>query len=245
MDNKTIEIACQAAGEISLSLLKTLQGDLKILAKEDYERLKYEILRDGFSFPIAVWTDADSGNIYILDGHQRVKTLEKMRGEGYSIPQIPVVFVEAQDINQAKHKLLAAASQYGQVKADGLTEFLKDTTFNVEDILGSFRFADLDLQDFVTTHLSEPQADVLDLSNEIIGHMHTPNQPPPDVVDTPESEVVDHAGQVRMVQLFLDGNTHPEFMQKIAQLQNLHKTSNLTETVMEVVRAAYSAIESN
>lgn len=244
MASKTIQITCQGAGTIAIGLLKALQGDLKILAKEDYERLKSELLLDGFSFPVAVWEDPSSGNLYILDGHQRVKTLQKMAEEGYSIPQIPIVTVQASDISQAKHKLLAAASQYGQMRTDGLKEFLKDTDFNAEDLLGSFRFADLDLHDFVQSLLDNGQ-DVLDVDNVVIGGDTVIAMPQSGSVSTndPVTAPMDNADQVRMVQLFLNGKTQPEFLNMIVRLQAFHKTANLTETVMEVMRAAYSDIE--
>ncbi len=239
--SKTITIACQGAGELSLTALNPFQGELKTLSKDDYERLKHEILEDGFSFPMAVWQDELINKMYILDGHQRYTTLVRMRDEeGYSIPQIPVVFVEASSAEQAKHKLLAAASQYGKVGEEGLMAFLKDVNFNAEDLISSFRFPEIDLQQFVAHQLSISQPDPLDIGQVVIGS-ENPSLPVIESQQTIESAT--NPNQIRMVQLFLDGKTQPEFLQKIAVLQKKFETKNLTETVLQVIREAYSSLQ--
>jgi hypothetical protein len=42
---------------------------------------------------------------------------------GYSIPEIPVVYVEAKDRAEAKELLLKCISQYGTVTSEGFAEF--------------------------------------------------------------------------------------------------------------------------
>lgn len=119
-----IKIKCKGAGELSINLLTPLQGDLKTLSDENYSRLKQEIITDGFSFPIAVYENPDDSKIYVLDGHQRLETLHRMKDEGFIIPQIPINFVDAENLNHAKKKLLAAASQYGQYDQQGAQDFI-------------------------------------------------------------------------------------------------------------------------
>lgn len=120
---KTIKIATHLKDRLSIELLKPLQGELKILTDENYKKLKAEIIEDGFSFAIHVWEDEKANKIYILDGHQRHETLKRMKAEGYKIPEVPVVFVEADDLEHAKRKLAAAASQYGTFNQDGAEQF--------------------------------------------------------------------------------------------------------------------------
>lgn len=126
-----IKIAVATKDTLSIDLLTPLQGDLKTLSDVNYKKLRDEILEDGFSFALHVWEDVTSANIYILDGHQRYQTLQKMRREKYSIPEIPVVFVEADDIDHAKRKVLAGTSQYGEFNQEGAEKFFK--TFNSFD----------------------------------------------------------------------------------------------------------------
>lgn len=134
MAKKSVQIKCQGAGNLGINFLTPLQGGLKKISKENLEKLKTEIVTDGFSFPIAVWENPSDAQIYILDGHQRYSALLSLRDDGYKIPEIPIVFVQAESYEQAKHKLLAAASQYGKINEDGLMEFLKDVNFDIDEL---------------------------------------------------------------------------------------------------------------
>ena len=154
-DKKTIKIACKGSGEISISLLTPLQGNLKTISKENLDKLKNEIITDGYSFPICIWEDPDKNKLFILDGHQRFAALNALKKDGYSIPEIPIVMVEADSYEQAKHKLLAAASQYGKPNLDGLQEFLADVSFDLPDLVASF---DLSLDfDKLSFDMTEPK----------------------------------------------------------------------------------------
>jgi hypothetical protein len=100
------------------------------------------ILEKGFIAPIFVWDDA--GEYRLLDGHQRLKTLLWMREKGWDIPMLPVDIIEADDEQDAKKKLLAITSQYGEFTTDGYAEFITD--IEVEDSIrlvdGDFMYAD-------------------------------------------------------------------------------------------------------
>lgn len=120
---------CTVDKTLPLDYLKVLQGSLKTLLPENYEKLKKSVLKHGFIYPIFVWENIEDAQIYILDGTQRYTALNKMKEEGYSIPQIPVVFIEAENMIDAKEKLLSAATQYGIFDEQGTIEFMKDLDF--------------------------------------------------------------------------------------------------------------------
>lgn len=120
-----IKLAINTKDVLGVSLLEALQGNLKVLPDENYQKLKKEMLKDGFSFAVHVWEDKSAGKIFILDGHQRVAALKRASSEGIKIPQVPVVFVEADDVNHAKRKVLAAASQYGKFDQSGAEQFIQ------------------------------------------------------------------------------------------------------------------------
>lgn len=141
-----IDIKCQGSHSLALDDLTVLQGELKSLSTVNYNKLKKEILELGFSSPIHVWVNNDVN--YILDGTQRCRTLRKMVEEGYGVPALPVVSVEARDINEAKRKVLALTSQYGKIEGDGLYEFLNDTDISITDIEESFHFPELNIEKF-------------------------------------------------------------------------------------------------
>ena len=119
-----IKVKVKTKDVLSISYLNRLQGDLKILTDENYKKLKNEILTEGFCFAIHVWENKEDAKIYILDGTQRLETLTRMKDEGYKIPQIPVVFIEADNINDAKKILLGGASQYGEYNQKGAEDFI-------------------------------------------------------------------------------------------------------------------------
>lgn len=141
-----INIKCEGSNNLRLDELSVLQGELKSLSKQNYQKLKKEILELGFSSPIHYWHDGDKN--WILDGTQRYKTLNQMQQDGFTIPALPVVKVEAKDVNEAKKKILALTSQYGKIEGDGLYEFMVGTDLTVDEIEDSFVFPELNLKNF-------------------------------------------------------------------------------------------------
>ena len=142
---QTITIACEGAQAVPLEKLEPLQGDLKDLSEENYKKLRREILERGFSEPISVWKH--KGKLKILNGHQRVRALSVMRGEGYEIPPLPVSIIHAKDEREAKMKVLALTSQYGNMTGQGLYEFLTKGGIAPQE-LETFHFPEIDFKDF-------------------------------------------------------------------------------------------------
>jgi len=139
---ETIKVTVNTKERLAIHLLDNLQGSLKLLSDTNYNKLKNEILKDGFSFVVHVYEDNESAKIYIIDGHQRIETLRKMKIEGYIIPEIPIAFVQADNLDHAKRKVLAAASQYGSLNQNGAGRVLRS-------------IADMDLN-FLNDNISMP-----------------------------------------------------------------------------------------
>ena len=102
---KKIEIKCSGSEYVSFKDLTYFQGNLKKLSKKNLEKLKVQIINNGFIAPVFIWKNGDVNNI--LDGHGRSKALESLSLDGYEVPLIPVVYIEASDIADARKKLLA------------------------------------------------------------------------------------------------------------------------------------------
>ena len=143
---KKIEFKCDDLPMVKIDDLKEFQGNLKELSKKNYEKLKGEILETGFAFAFNVWADI-SGDIYVISGHQRLRTLKKLREEGYEITHVPCVFIKAKDRKEAKRRVLQDASSYGEVSKDGLYEYLDQSGMSLDD-LDSFRLPDIEVEDF-------------------------------------------------------------------------------------------------
>lgn len=118
---KAIEIKCKGADTLPIDRILDFQNDLKTLSKDNEKKLRNSILKFGFIAPFFVWDD--KGDWKLLDGHQRLKTLLKMREEGYDIPLLPVDYIEADSEEDAKRKLLHITSQYGEFTLDGFENF--------------------------------------------------------------------------------------------------------------------------
>jgi len=167
-----IRIACEGADTLSLDRLTPLQGDLKRLSPANATRLRKEILDLGFSEPISVWQT--NGTTYILNGHQRVTVLKAMQADGYTIPPLPVSRVDATNLEQARRKILALTSQYGEMTPDGLSDFLAETELTLPEVDASFRFPEIDMAalkpepEIVEDEAPEVQPDPITAPGEIV-----------------------------------------------------------------------------
>jgi len=148
---------------IDFKNLKPLQGDLKReITDEAKEKLKNSILKHGFFVPAFVWND--NGKNYILDAHQRQKVLLDLEREGYEIPEIPIVEIQAKDRKDAAEKLLQINSRYGTINPD--TTFFEE--FNIDlSFINEIEIPELDIlsdkniniDDFFSDEDSKPKED--------------------------------------------------------------------------------------
>lgn len=116
-----IRITCKGAGTVPLEQVKGIQGNLKTINRKNLEKLKNRILKSGFNVPYHVWEH--DGQHYLLDGHQRTRALLELQAQGYAVPPLPYDNIEADNLQDAKDKLLAISSQYGEFTMEGLREF--------------------------------------------------------------------------------------------------------------------------
>jgi len=132
LENKLIHIACGFQDTLNPSNISDLQKDLKDKTDEQLSKLKRQIIKYGFSFPLFVWKN--SNKTYSIDGHGRKFVSEKFIEDGYQFKykdgiinkKIPVVYIDAKDKKEAKEKLLALNSSYGLITNDGLYGFLNE-----------------------------------------------------------------------------------------------------------------------
>ena len=141
---KVVRIACEGAAELNLDDLTPIQDDLKELSVENYQKLRGDILNLGFSEPISIWAH-DNANL-ILNGHQRYFALKHMRDmEGYSVPPIPVSWVEADNLEEAQLKILSLTSNFGEVTPEGLYKFMNKAKIPLERVKASFRLPEINM----------------------------------------------------------------------------------------------------
>lgn len=136
-----IKITCKGADLLPFDSLENFQGNLKKITKQNLDKLKKRIIRDGINVPLFVWRENDWCRI--LDGHQRLKALQSLREDGYIIPMIPVCYIEAEDEKDARQKLLGITSQFGEFEMEELSEWLAELDADVKDTV---RLADAGLK---------------------------------------------------------------------------------------------------
>lgn len=140
-----IKITCDTKLHVPLENLLPFQGELKTLSEVNYQKLKKQILDEGFCAPVFVWKN--DGKYFLCDGHQRTITLNKMKAEGYKIPDVPAVEIQAKTKREAKKKLLSYVSQFGKVDKQGLYQYIIDAELGIED-MQEFEIPELNMEEF-------------------------------------------------------------------------------------------------
>lgn len=225
---RTLKIAVRGSQTLPLEKLEPFQGSLKHLEKTEYENLRKTLIDFGFSFVVHVWQDKKS--YYIIDGHQRIFTLNQMKKiEGWKIPEIPVALVEAKSFAEAKRKVLAAASQYGKVSKDSLSLYLKENDIQFDEVVANFHFPEVDFSEMADEFSKT-------LSDSGISDL------PEDEEDEPEKTSPSGSNQVKQLQLFFTIDDYAEFIKKVEGVQQALKLDNISDTLLEVVREKYQTV---
>ena len=106
-----------------------IQGNLKDLYTDNFERLKNSLKQKGGFVPAFIWLD--KGIPKILDAHQRhrlfvAENVEFEHIDGTRDKRYPCVIIEAENLKDAKERLLVISSQYGRMTQEGHDEFTFD-----------------------------------------------------------------------------------------------------------------------
>jgi len=148
---------------IPYSKLEDFQRDLKKrITEEALDKLKKSILKHGIFVPKFVYKE--NGKYLTMDGHQTKKALISLEVDGYEIPEIPIVEIQAKDRKDAAEKLLQINSRYGTINPD--TTFFEE--FNIDlSFINEIEIPELDIlsdkniniDDFFTDEDSKPKED--------------------------------------------------------------------------------------
>ena len=127
-----IAVTCEVNQTLLLSDMTEFQGGLKTRTESDYLKIQSSIRKYGIAFPFFVWKNKDIN--YILDGHGRFGSLERMQQQGEELPSLPVIYIEADNEKHAKNLLLRLNSRYGEITADGIKEFINDIEVDLDEV---------------------------------------------------------------------------------------------------------------
>jgi hypothetical protein len=126
-----MKINCKTNDTLPLSALREFQGALKERSDADVDKIIKSINEHGFAVPFFVWVHDGVNNV--LDGHGRLLALNRMMEAGTDIPRLPVVYINAENEEQAKKLLLKINSAYGKMSRDSVLEFMDGIKFDPVD----------------------------------------------------------------------------------------------------------------
>jgi hypothetical protein len=163
-----IRITCKTELQIPVDLLHGIQGNLKEMTTENFEKLKKSILTHGFNFPLFVWKELKQTEsrilggkpdqklfFWVIDGHGRLLVIRKLIEEGYACPELPCVEIEAANLNDAKKRVLIVSSQYHTMTDEGLYEFMHQADLDA-GFLDDLSFSSIDIGDFKENFFEGP-----------------------------------------------------------------------------------------
>lgn len=168
---------------------REFQGDLKNpMTPEDLKKMCESLKKHGVFVPKFVWFDADQ-QANILDGHQTKQALLSLEEDGWEIPGIPYVVIEAESREDAAEKLLQINSRYAVINPE--SEWVKSLS-NVEQILSSIAIPEFSLDispgvDFPTNGDGKDET----YTKKIVAPTYEPKNEKPeidDLVDTEKTE---------------------------------------------------------
>ena len=109
--------------------LETFQGDLKDIRQEDIQILMDRIKERGFISPLFIWENK------ILDGHQRLKALDRLSEEGHELKDdlIPCIFIDAEDEKEAASFVLYYSDQRAEITESGFQAFVEKYDLVIDD----------------------------------------------------------------------------------------------------------------
>lgn len=152
---KLVRVTCKANDYLPLESLCEFQGNLCELTEDSMDKAKHSILKHGLFLPEAIWQN--EGKNHIIDGHARVRTLRQMQTEGYIIPKVPVIFVEAATEAEAKEKVLLARSQYHKTTDEGLYQFIHTNLMDWDELKLEVSFPEINMQMFEDGYMKDFQ----------------------------------------------------------------------------------------
>jgi site-specific DNA-methyltransferase (adenine-specific) len=143
----TIENKITNVPTIAWETIKTWEfNQLKDNSSRNVTKLKNSILKNGFIAPFDCWKSKEDKH-FVIDGTGRNLAFLQLETEGYDIPALPVVFIDAKNIKEAKKFALQRSSTHGEITQSSLADFTIDfDPVELQDLaLEEISLAELDL----------------------------------------------------------------------------------------------------
>lgn len=118
-----IKINCESDSTLKLTDMVPFQGNLKKRTDNDIKELIESLTHEGLMMPFAIWKHEDKN--YLLDGHGRKEAITKLAVDDAKLltEEWPVIYVNAENEEDARKALLQITSAYGKVTKSGYKQF--------------------------------------------------------------------------------------------------------------------------
>ena len=118
-----IKINCESDNTLKLTDMVPFQGNLKKRTDNDIKELIDSLVNEGLMMPFAIWKHDDKN--YLLDGHGRKEAITKLAVDDANMlsAEWPVIYVNADNEDDARKALLQITSAYGKVTKSGYKQF--------------------------------------------------------------------------------------------------------------------------
>lgn len=137
---KKLRVTCDTKLSIPLDELVEVQGELKSFSEESYAKFAELVKKRGIWFPTFVVkepTEIGGKRAFrwcVVDGTGRRRMFLRMREEGYEIPPIPAVAIEAGSREEMREAILAASSHFHKITEQGLFDFMLEGNLTIADL---------------------------------------------------------------------------------------------------------------
>lgn len=104
-------------------------------SKDQLEKLKRSIQKNGIVSSLIVWQPKNSKKIWAGDCHHRLKALKELESEGVKTPdKVPSDFVICENKKEFAKLILIWSSKYSDVTQDGYDNFIKLYNIEIDEI---------------------------------------------------------------------------------------------------------------
>jgi hypothetical protein len=139
---------------VSWRKLDWLQGELKEMTTDAFQRLKNSLVNNNFIQPFNVWQDGKK--TWILDGHHRKKALEELEKEGAKIPELlPANYVKCPNKKTALKFVLLYSSIYAHATEEGLYEYINKNEIDFDELKKEIDLPNINSEQFEAGYLKE------------------------------------------------------------------------------------------
>ena len=132
MSEKIIRVTCEVADFLPVDQIMEFQGELKKRDRYDIENIKRSLKKYGINYPFYIWEH--EGVMYCLNGHGRKIALVELRDKGWTVPDIPIVYILAKDMAEAKEKVLLELCRFGKMTEESVKDFIGDMPVELDEI---------------------------------------------------------------------------------------------------------------